>query len=51
MLDHEYAVGGIVLLALSGLVASNILYDLGVPNSLSRRAAHILGSAAFLRRC
>ena len=48
MLDHAYPVSGIVLLALSGLVASNLLYDLGAPNSVSRRAAHILGGAAFL---
>ena len=48
MLDHVYPVSGVVALALSGLVASNFLYDLGAPDSLPRRAAHSLGGAAFL---
>ena len=48
MLNQVFAAVAIVLLALSGLVASNFLYDRGASESLSRRAAHILGGAAFL---
>lgn len=48
MLEQAFAVSGIVTLALAGLVASNVLYDRGVPNSVSRCVASALGGAAFL---
>ena len=48
MLDQTYAVSGVVLLALLGLVASNFMYDRGVHISLSRRVAPVLGGVAFL---
>ena len=48
MLGHAYPVGGIATLALAGLVGSNFLYDRGVPSTLSRYVAPILGGVAFL---
>ena len=48
MLDQAYGIGGIVTLALAGLVASNVLYDRGAPSSLFRYVAPILGGVAFL---
>ena len=48
MLDHAYGTVGVVTLALAGLVASNALHDRGVPSSLSRYVAPVLGGAAFL---
>ena len=48
MLYQAYATGGVVLLALLGLVASNFMYDRGVHISLSRRVAPVLGGGAFL---
>ena len=48
MLDQAFAVSGSVTVALVGLVASNLLYDRGVANSLSRYVAPILGGVAFL---
>ena len=47
-MNQVSAVMVVVLVALSGLVASNFLYDRGAPNSLPRRAAHVLGGVAFL---
>ena len=43
-----YAGLGMVALALSGVAVSNILYDRGVPGTVSRRAAPALGGAAVL---
>ncbi len=48
MVNQAYAIGGIVSLALAGLVVSNVLYDRGVPSSVSRCVASALGGAAFL---
>lgn len=48
MLEQAFALGGIATLGLGGLAASNFMYDLGVPNSLSRYLATLLGGAAFL---
>ncbi len=48
MLEQAFALGGIVTLALTGLVASNVMYDRGVPNSMSRYVAPLLGGLAFL---
>ncbi len=48
MLEQAFAVSGCVTVALVGLVASNLLYDRGVANSLSRYVAPILGGVAFL---
>ncbi len=48
MLVQVFAVSGSVSVALVGLVASNLLYDHGVPNSLSRYVAPIIGGVAFL---
>ena len=48
MLEQAFAVSGCVTVALVGLVASNLLYDRGVTNSLSRYVAPILGGVAFL---
>ena len=39
---------GVVTIALIGLVGSNLLYDRGVPNSLSRRFAPVMGGLAYL---
>ena len=43
-----YAAMAMALLALSGLVTSNFVYDRGVPSTVSRRAAPLLGGAAYL---
>lgn len=48
MLDQMAAVAGIGLLSSVGLLASNFLYDRGVPNAVSRYAAPVLGGVAFL---
>ena len=48
MLDQALAANGIVLLSVSGLAGANFLYDRGASDSLPRRAAHVLGGAAFL---
>ena len=48
MLVQAFAVSGCVTVALAGLVASNLLYDRGVANSVSRYVAPILGGVAFL---
>ncbi len=48
MLEQAFAVGGVVSVAVAGLMASNLLYDRGVSNSLSRYVAPILGGVAFL---
>ncbi len=48
MLQQALALGGITTLALAGLVASNIMYDRGVPNSVSRSFAPLIGGLAFL---
>ncbi len=48
MLVQAFAVSGCVTVALVGLVGSNLLYDRGVANSVSRYMAPILGGVAFL---
>ena len=48
MLEQAFAVSGSVTVALGGLVASNLLYDRRVANSLSRYLPPILGGVAFL---
>ena len=48
MLDYALAIGSFVLLAFTGLVVANLLHDWRLPDSLPRRAAHVLGGAAFL---
>ncbi len=48
MIEQAFAVGGVASVAGAGLMASNILYDRGVANSLSRYVAPILGGVAFL---
>lgn len=48
MVNQAYVASGIVSLAFSGLVASNLLYDRGVPSSVSRCVASALGGVAFL---
>ncbi len=48
MLDQALAASGVVILATAGLLASNFLFDRGVPGTVSRRAAPVLGGAAFL---
>ncbi len=48
MLEQAFALGGIATVGLAGLAASNFLYDLGVPNTISRYAAPMLGGTAFL---
>ena len=47
MLEQTFAVGGIVSVAVAGLMASNLLYDRRVANALSRYLAPILGGVAF----
>ncbi len=47
-MEQAFALGGIATLAFAGLVASNLLYDRGVPNSMSRYVAPLLGGLAFL---
>lgn len=48
MLQQAFAASGVVTIAITGLAASNILYDRGLANSLSRCVAPILGGVAFL---
>ena len=48
MLGQAYAVGGITALAFAGLLGANFLHDRGVPSSLSRFVAPVLGGTAFL---
>ena len=48
LMEQAFALSGIVTLALVGLVASNVMYDRGVPNSVSRYIALLLGGFAFL---
>ncbi len=48
MLEQAFAVSGIATLGLGGLASSNLLYDRGVPNTVSRYAAPVLGGTAFL---
>ena len=48
MLDQAVAVTGVTALGLAGLVASNVLYDRGVPSTASRYAAPVIGGVAFL---
>ena len=48
MLVQAFAVCGSVSVALVGLVSSNLLFDRGVANSVSRYVAPILGGVAFL---
>ena len=48
MPDQVDAVIAVLALALSGLLVSNVLYDRGMPNSVSRCIASALGGAAFL---
>ena len=47
-MEQALTVSGIVTIALAGLVTSNIMYDRGVPNSVSRVVAPLLGGLAFL---
>jgi dolichol kinase len=39
---------GIMTIAVAGLVGSNLLYDRGIPNNLSRRFAPVMGGLAYL---
>ena len=48
MPDYVLGIGGFVLLSFAGLAGANLLHDWGVADSLPRRAAHVLGGAAFL---
>ena len=48
MLEQAFAVGGSASVAIAGLMASNLLYDRGVANTLSRYVAPVLGGVAFL---
>lgn len=48
MLQQTLAVIGIGLVSAAGLASSNLLYDRGVPNTVSRYVAPILGGVAFL---
>ncbi len=48
MLGDAVAAAGVVVIALAGLVLSNLAYDLGVPRSVSRFVAPGLAGAAFL---
>lgn len=45
---QAYAASAIGLLALAGLVASNVMFDRGVDPSLSRRVPGAVGGVAFL---
>ena len=47
-MSPAYASMAMVLLALSGLATSNFLCDRGVPGTVSRRAAPLLGGSAYL---
>ena len=48
MMNQAYAVTAIILLALLGLMAANLLYDHGVPKHLCRSIAPVLGGVAYL---
>ena len=48
MSEQVFAIGGIATVAVAGLMASNLLCDRRVANSLSRYVAPILGGVAFL---
>ena len=48
MLEQGIRLSAITILALAGLVASNFMYDRGVPNTVSRYAAPVIGGLAFL---
>ncbi len=48
MLEQAFAVGSIITLGLGGLVASNFMYDRGMPSTQSRYVAPILVGVAFL---
>ena len=48
MLEQAYPAAVATSMALGGLGLSNLLYDRGVANSISRYAAPILGGVAFL---
>ncbi len=48
MLEQGIALSAITILALAGLVTSNVMYDRGVPNTVSRYAAPVMGGLAFL---
>jgi hypothetical protein len=41
-------VASVALLAFLGLIGSNFLYDLGVPNAMARRFAPVIGGLAYL---
>ena len=47
-MEQTLAVTGIGLISAAGLASSNLLYDRGVPNTISRYAAPVLGGTAFL---
>ena len=48
MVEQSFAVGGTASVAVAGLMASNLLYDRGMANHLSRYVAPIIGGLAFL---
>ena len=48
MLEQTLAVTGIGLVSAAGLASSNLLYDRGVPNTISRYLAPVLGGTAYL---
>lgn len=48
MLGQVYAVSGVTVLALAGLAGSNFAYDRGVPSTMSRYLAPVIGGFAFL---
>ncbi len=47
-MEQIVAVTGIGLVSATGLAFSNLLYDRGVPNTVSRYAAPVIGGLAFL---
>ena len=47
-MGQAFVLSGVVLFAITGLVVSNSLYDRGVPNTISRCAAPVLGGTAYL---
>ena len=47
-MSEAYAAAAMALLAISGWGIANLLFDRGVPGTVSRRAAPALGGAAFL---
>ena len=48
MLGQAFAAAGVVIVALGGLVASNLLVDRGLDASFARRVPGALGGVAFL---